>query len=460
MEDTVHIVGAGPTGMSIAWELLTQADKKVILYEKKSSAGGSWWEPSLKRRDIHAPRILFRDAFVNTENILQEMGVKWDNLFTLTGDSEQIRGRINPSLLLLYLKVVMFPENYKKVSVKDVAKSFGPETKEIIKAITLMTDGVSWDVMTAYEFIKSFDNVAFSDQYTQKVSGKVMCDAMQNALKAKGAEFRFNTSLEDIEYGKDTYRATLSDGKIIDSGDMIICIESSSASTLLKENWGPSANKLVKFPTYTSINVIYEYDRPVEIPDTMTNIMNTKWNIITSKLEPNVLSCTVLIIPFSENKERMGEIMGSSPQKLMKEVIEQLGIEKPQKSRLCWGSYWDGESWDFKVGSAALSKYGSLPFYGKCSRVAMCGMMSGRSTPYASIEAAVEIGRKFCSEKYNTRYPLEARSVSGKIVTLGVIIIFYKIIYSILNKETKLSAVYKNIIAIGLSLLLIAVIRI
>lgn len=48
MEDTVHIIGAGPTGLSVAWELLTQTDKKVIIYEKKSSAGGSWWEPSLK----------------------------------------------------------------------------------------------------------------------------------------------------------------------------------------------------------------------------------------------------------------------------------------------------------------------------------------------------------------------------------------------------------------------------
>ena len=90
----------------------------------------------------------------------------------------------------------------------------------------------------------------------------------------------------------------------------------------------------------------------------------------------------------------------------------------------------------------------------------MCGMMSGRNTPYASIEAAVEIGRKLCSEKYNTRYPIESRSVSGKIITIGIIIIFYKIIYSILNKETKLSSVYKNIVAIALSILIIAVIRI
>lgn len=36
----VHIVGAGPTGMSIAWELLKFTEHDVILYDKKSSAGG------------------------------------------------------------------------------------------------------------------------------------------------------------------------------------------------------------------------------------------------------------------------------------------------------------------------------------------------------------------------------------------------------------------------------------
>ena len=77
------------------------------------------------------------------------MGVNWDDVFKPTNESEQIKGRINSSLLLLYLKVVMFPDNYKEISMKEIASSFGPDTKEIIKAITLVTDGVSWDVMTA-----------------------------------------------------------------------------------------------------------------------------------------------------------------------------------------------------------------------------------------------------------------------------------------------------------------------
>ena len=39
-------------------------------------------------------------------------------------------------------------------------------------------DGVVWETMSAFEFVKSFDHVGMSKQYVQKVSGKVMSDKM------------------------------------------------------------------------------------------------------------------------------------------------------------------------------------------------------------------------------------------------------------------------------------------
>ena len=77
----VHIVGAGPTGMSIAWELKKYTDHDVVVYDKKSSAGGSWWEPSVDSRDLHAHRIVFDRAFINTNSLFTEMGIAWDAIF-------------------------------------------------------------------------------------------------------------------------------------------------------------------------------------------------------------------------------------------------------------------------------------------------------------------------------------------------------------------------------------------
>jgi len=67
----VHIIGAGPTGMSIAWELLRSTDHEVIIYDRKESVGGSWWEPKGAKRDLHAHRIVFNNAFVNTNSLFE-----------------------------------------------------------------------------------------------------------------------------------------------------------------------------------------------------------------------------------------------------------------------------------------------------------------------------------------------------------------------------------------------------
>ena len=77
----VHVIGAGPTGMSVAWEILRSTDHQVTIYDRKESAGGSWWEPSGGKRDLHAHRIVFDNAFVNTNSLFEEMGIEWDDIF-------------------------------------------------------------------------------------------------------------------------------------------------------------------------------------------------------------------------------------------------------------------------------------------------------------------------------------------------------------------------------------------
>ena len=80
----VHIVGAGPTGLSLAWEIKKFTDNEVHVYDRKTSAGGSWWEPDVDYRDVHAHRIVFDNAFVNTQNLFKEMGLEWNDIFEKT----------------------------------------------------------------------------------------------------------------------------------------------------------------------------------------------------------------------------------------------------------------------------------------------------------------------------------------------------------------------------------------
>ena len=90
----VHIVGAGPTGMSVAWELLRSTDHEVIIYDRKPSAGGAWWEPSIETKRYTRTQIVFDNAFVNTDSLFREMGIKSGMIY------------LNSKIMDMYIRVI------------------------------------------------------------------------------------------------------------------------------------------------------------------------------------------------------------------------------------------------------------------------------------------------------------------------------------------------------------------
>jgi hypothetical protein len=117
------------------------------------------------------------------------------------------------------------------------------------------------------------------------------------------------------------------------------------------------------------------------------------------------------------------EILTCPPEKLHKEIISQLGLPEPESARVATGNYWQNNRWKMSQSSGVASEYGQLPFFGENPKVALCGMMSPRNTPYSSIEAAIEVGRNFCNEKIGTRKPLTPLKVSTFIILIVLILI-------------------------------------
>lgn len=417
----IHIIGAGPTGMTVAWELLSTAPCDVTIYDKKLSAGGSWWEPSSEYRDLHAHRIAFDRAFINTRNLFKEMNIQWNDVFEpVEYNYGYIFKHMSFSDYLalgsLALKVLALPWKYEKVTLKDaLGDSMTTSGKKVIQRLTFQMDGVPWNVMSAYEFVKSFDHMGLSTMYTQRVSGRAMCYAMQKALIKRGAKFVFNKELEDVDYLQNEYFAKFKDGTEISDGLLVMCIDNTPAIKLVKENWGPTAKKQIRDSTYGCINVLLDYPHPVRLDNDLKIAMETPWN-----LQPVVLSdqktISCVICDLTE------EILKTEPETLMREVIRQLRVPKPKHARIGWGSTWTGKKWTFSQSSGVLSVHGQVPFFGHSSKVALCGMMSPRSTPYSSIEAAVEVGRQFCHETFGTRRPMWPLTITRLIVILILII--------------------------------------
>jgi hypothetical protein len=424
----VHVIGAGPTGMSVAWELLRSTDHEVIIYDRKESAGGSWWEPKGPKRDLHAHRIVFDNAFVNTNSLFEEMGIEWDDMFqpadtrVYTTTFKYLKFKDYLTLTSLAIRVLAQPDKYKGVSLKDALGELSDSGEKLLKALPLIMDGVDWETMSAFEFVKSFDHVGMSKQYVQKVSGKVMSDKMQNTLLEKGATFMFGRDLEKVHYEKDGYEASFTNKTKIKDGLLVLCIDNSKALQLVGDNWGENTIKKIGPSTYGCINVLLDYDEPIRLPKSdLEYTMDTTFNIQPVVLSDNkTISCVICNLT--------DEVLSTDPETLKTEIVEQLQVPKPTSIRIAWGSYWKDGKWSFEQSSGVLSLHGQVPFYGECSKVALCGMMSKRKTPYSSIEAAIEVGRSFCHETFETRRPLQPVLITHVLFIL--IVLFLIILYT------------------------------
>ena len=426
----IHIVGSGPTGMSLAWEILRSGEHDVTLYDRKVSAGGSWWEPDTKTRDLHAHRILFDKAFINTRSLFEEMGINWDDIFEPVDKGvyefvfKSLTLKDYGALTSLSTRVLTQPKKYKGVSLKDALGQLSEGGKKLLEHLPLLMDGVTWDVMTAYEFVKNLDHTILSQMCTQKVSGKVMCDAMEEALINAGANFIFGTELTNVEYGEDDFVATFSDERIVEDGMLFLCLDNSPALKFLGDNWGPDALKKVQGSTYGAINVLIDYEDTPVMKSDLEIAIQTKWNLQPKVLfGTNTISC--VICDLNE------EVLSSSPDIIKQEVIKQLGLPEPLDIRIGWGAEWEveEEKWSFSQSSGVLSLHGQLPFFGKCPKVAMCGMMSPRETPYSSIEAGVEVSRALSHECFGTREPLKPLLLTQVLLFILVLLIVLISIY-------------------------------
>ena len=155
----IHIVGAGPTGLSLAWEILRTGEHDVTIYDRKISAGGSWWEPNVETRDLHAHRILFDRAFVNTRSFFEEMKIDWNTMFELEKDAgvwdftlKSLEYDDYKTLIGLISRVLWDPKKFESISVKDAIGPLTENAKKLIEHLPLIMDGVTWDVMSAVSY--------------------------------------------------------------------------------------------------------------------------------------------------------------------------------------------------------------------------------------------------------------------------------------------------------------------
>ena len=418
---TINIIGAGPTGVTIGWELAA-AGHEVHIWEKNDTCGGSWWEPD-GVRNMHAPRVLFKHAYGNFRSLLCEMGLQWDKYFiksdTIEKNMQTAFKYLNFKDYLTLSKLIISAKSDKKWASNTTLKnelntSISESGKKLLSVLPIAIDGVPWDRMTVWEFVDSIDTTALSTAYTQGVSGRELGVDMECALRRRGVVFHFGEELVNIDYNEDTYIGLFKSGKTIGEGKFILAIDPGPAKRFVKDNWGARAKPTLDTITYGCVNVMLWYKEPPKIETDIGALTANGGKILPIWEENDILSCTIYHecdIPRDQ---------------LVTWVCDTLGVPLPDDSIICWGSEWNGKTWDHTQTSGIYTP-NPIPFTGRCPNVHMVGMMSPRRTTFASIESAVEVGRAFTRGMYGCTGPIYKTNMSYKL-TIILTVIFLALI--------------------------------
>jgi hypothetical protein len=173
------IIGGGPTGLTLAW-YLSKANKKVLLIEKESTLGGCH---RVQRVDglftEHGPRV-YSNSYLNFIDLLKDMNLDFDYLFTLYDfNITNIGGKNHHSLtnfekasfINAFIKLTIFPSYGKNISILKFMEdnNFSEESKEYIDRTCRLTDGATSDRFTLFQFLELVDQQIMYDLYQPKL---------------------------------------------------------------------------------------------------------------------------------------------------------------------------------------------------------------------------------------------------------------------------------------------------
>jgi hypothetical protein len=102
------------------------------------------------------------------------MGIDWNDIFEPAEKDlysfilRQLKLKDYGALTSLAARVLTQPKKYRGVSLKDALGELTEGGRTVLEHLPLIMDGVTWETMSAYEFVKSFDYVGLSKQCTQK----------------------------------------------------------------------------------------------------------------------------------------------------------------------------------------------------------------------------------------------------------------------------------------------------
>jgi hypothetical protein len=158
------IVGGGPTGLSLAW-YLGKIGKKVLIIEKETTLGGCHRVQRVNGLfSEHGPRV-YSNSYLNFIEILEEMGIKFDDIFTSYNFDISNIGKKTIldlkfyemfSFIITFIQLALNPDFGKNITMRSHMKRFlfTDESIDYVDRLCRLTDGATVDNYTLFQFLQ------------------------------------------------------------------------------------------------------------------------------------------------------------------------------------------------------------------------------------------------------------------------------------------------------------------
>lgn len=339
--DTI-VVGGGPSGLTVA----TYSPGTTCLIDLESSLGGCHRASRVDGRFVeHGPRV-YHDRYVNTKNVLCDIGTSWDDIFVKAQFSphfidgkpwyRHLSARESLVLSIEYLIMALFDRDRgRNETVEEFSKKHGFEKSSIeyLDLVCRFSDGAGADRYSMWEFMSGFDQHTAGSFYEPRVPHDVGLFAIwESHLASKGTVVMMKNE-RVVRISSES--VMLASGKEI-RGKRVVCAIPPKPLVALLRASGVRDSRIEKFAIETDYNeymsVAYHFDEPLNIPKSK-GLEKTPWGIVWMEMSKyttysesrGVVSAaaTILDVPSPATGKTA---LRSSPAEIRTEIWRQIGI--------------------------------------------------------------------------------------------------------------------------------------
>jgi len=297
------IVGAGPTGLTLAW-ILAKYGYKSLIIEREREIGGCHRVRRVNNLFVeHGPRIYYGGSSSFTQ-ILKEMGTSWDAIFTpykYSFSSEAIplitsTGTLKDLFWLAAIQVGLFwNNNYGRdesmLHYMD-RHNFSEPTQDIVDSYCRLTDGAGADRYTVFQFSQLMNQHMFYQNFEPRLpNDKGLFKVWARALAQTDlVDIWLDTEIINLNESPKGQPGIITSATVMREGYLVqiradnyilaippqnfVQVLSNSASTNIKNAFGPlpELKKWEKESRYiVYIPIVYHWDEKLDLEKPWTH---------------------------------------------------------------------------------------------------------------------------------------------------------------------------------------------